>query len=50
MMQVKNAHGFAITSLAFSRSGKYLASAGADTKCRIMVLPNNKLKPAATGK
>ncbi|KAI7860043.1 WD40-repeat-containing domain protein [Circinella umbellata] len=41
IIQVQKAHGFAITSLAFSQSGKYLASAGADTRCRIMLLPDN---------
>ncbi|KAI9312973.1 WD40-repeat-containing domain protein [Dichotomocladium elegans] len=37
--QIKDAHGFAITSLAFSHDGNTLASAGADTKCRIIKWP-----------
>ncbi|CDH53313.1 prolactin regulatory element-binding protein [Lichtheimia corymbifera JMRC:FSU:9682] len=40
VLVVKEAHGFAIMSLCFSRDGKCLASAGADTLCRIMILPN----------
>ncbi|CDS12143.1 hypothetical protein LRAMOSA04338 [Lichtheimia ramosa] len=40
VMVIKQAHGFAITSLCFSRDGKCLASAGADTQCRMMILPN----------
>lgn len=40
ILRVKEAHGFAITSLVFSRSGKFLASAGADTQCRIMIMPD----------
>ncbi|KAI7876947.1 WD40 repeat-like protein [Lichtheimia hyalospora FSU 10163] len=40
VLVIKQAHGFAITSLCFSRDGKCLASAGADTQCRIMILPD----------
>jgi WD40 repeat protein len=42
LLRVDKAHGFAITSLTFSHSGKYLASAGADSSCRIMLMPDIK--------
>ncbi|KAG0191863.1 hypothetical protein DFQ28_010802 [Apophysomyces sp. BC1034] len=41
VLHVDRAHGFAITSLKFSRSGKHLASAGADNCCRVMEVPEN---------
>lgn len=42
VLQVKKAHEFAITSLAFNRTGRYLASAGADTRCRITRVPDDR--------
>ncbi|SAM07106.1 hypothetical protein [Absidia glauca] len=39
VLKVNKAHGFAITSLSFDHTGKYLASAGADNCCHIMVIP-----------
>lgn len=44
LLKVEKAHGFAITSLAFNSSGKYLASAGADNSCRIMVIPKQAIQ------
>ncbi|ORY92352.1 WD40-repeat-containing domain protein [Syncephalastrum racemosum] len=41
VLEVKKAHEFAITSLAFNRTGRYLASAGADTRCRITLVPDD---------
>ncbi|KAI8370414.1 quinon protein alcohol dehydrogenase-like superfamily [Radiomyces spectabilis] len=41
LLRVPDAHGFAITSLNFSRSGEFLVSAGADNCCRMMVVPKN---------
>ncbi|CAO3623654.1 unnamed protein product [Cunninghamella echinulata] len=41
VLQVRKAHGFPITNLAFDRTGKYLASAGTDNSCRIMVIPDD---------
>ncbi|CAO3597633.1 unnamed protein product [Absidia cylindrospora] len=40
VLKVNKAHGFAITSLTFDHAGKYLASAGADNCCHIMVIPD----------
>ncbi|KAI8069478.1 quinon protein alcohol dehydrogenase-like superfamily [Gongronella butleri] len=41
VLLIKQAHGFAITSLTFDRIGKYLASAGADSCVRVAVLPDD---------
>ncbi|KAI9253856.1 WD40-repeat-containing domain protein [Phascolomyces articulosus] len=39
LYQVKEAHGFAITSVAISPDRRLLASGSADNSCRIIVLP-----------
>ncbi|KAI8339357.1 WD40-repeat-containing domain protein [Chlamydoabsidia padenii] len=39
VLKKDKAHGFAITSLTFDHAGKYLASAGADNCCHVMVIP-----------
>jgi hypothetical protein len=44
LLKVEKAHGFAITSLAFNLSGKYLASAGADNGCRVMMIPKQAIQ------
>ncbi|KAI7901461.1 WD40-repeat-containing domain protein [Cokeromyces recurvatus] len=41
ILRIPKAHGFAITNLCFNPSGRYLASAGADNNCRVMILPES---------
>ncbi|GAN03353.1 pkinase-domain-containing protein [Mucor ambiguus] len=44
LLKVEKAHGFAITSLVFNSSGKFLASAGADNCCKVMIIPKKTIQ------
>ncbi|RUP49806.1 hypothetical protein BC936DRAFT_141387 [Jimgerdemannia flammicorona] len=39
LFQIKNAHGFSITCLAFNRDDRILVSGSVDSRCRVVDLP-----------